>query len=280
MPIINPTLPNDGEDIDASDVNDPINAILAVLNGLIDQDNIADSAIILSKLSSSLQQSLVPTGMLAPYGGTTAPSAGWLLCYGQAVSRSTYSSLFAVLGTAFGTGDGSTTFNLPDLRGRVPVGLDNIGGTAANRIQKSSTLTTTNASPTATIGSATDISIGMYVESTNVPDGTTIIDISGTTVTLSANATAAGTNTAARFSMLGDAQEMGDAGGSQVHTLITNQLAAHGHSFQASDAGGSALYAGKGNGINQVTNVTTTSGGGQPHPNVQPGQLMNYIIKT
>lgn len=73
------------------------------------------------------------TGVMLPFAGTTAPS-GWLLCYGQAVSRNTYAKLFAVIGTTYGTGDGTTTFNLPDLRGRVPVGKDNMGGTAAGRM--------------------------------------------------------------------------------------------------------------------------------------------------
>lgn len=63
-----------------------------------------------------------PAGMIAPYAGASAP-AGWLLCQGQAVSRTTYAALFAVTGTTYGTGDGSTTFNLPNLQGRVPVGL-------------------------------------------------------------------------------------------------------------------------------------------------------------
>lgn len=62
-----------------------------------------------------------PVGSIQAYGGTTAP-LGWLLCQGQAVSRTTYAELFAVIGTAFGTGDGSTTFNLPDLRESVPKG--------------------------------------------------------------------------------------------------------------------------------------------------------------
>ncbi len=77
----------------------------------------------------------VPTGAVMPFAGTssTVPS-GWLLAYGQAISRSTYSALYAVVGTTYGVGDGSTTFNLPDLRGRVPAGLDNMGGTAASRV--------------------------------------------------------------------------------------------------------------------------------------------------
>lgn len=78
---------------------------------------------------------LTPVGAIVPYGGSEASTpAGWLFCGGQAVSRSTYSALFAVVGTTYGSGDGSTTFNVPDLRGRVLAGKDNMGGTAANRL--------------------------------------------------------------------------------------------------------------------------------------------------
>ncbi len=65
----------------------------------------------------------LPTGSLVIWSTNSAPS-GYLLCDGAAVSRTTYSTLFAVIGTAYGQGDGSTTFNLPDFRGRVPVGRD------------------------------------------------------------------------------------------------------------------------------------------------------------
>lgn len=75
----------------------------------------------------------IPVGVMVPYAGATAPSS-WLLCYGQAVSRTSYSSLFNIIGTAYGTGDGSTTFNVPDMRGRAPFGKDDMGGSAANRI--------------------------------------------------------------------------------------------------------------------------------------------------
>ena len=63
----------------------------------------------------------LPAGSIMAWG-TNTPPANWLLADGSAVSRSVYSSLFAVIGTQYGTGDGSSTFNLPDLRGRVPVG--------------------------------------------------------------------------------------------------------------------------------------------------------------
>lgn len=73
------------------------------------------------------------TGAVLDFAGTTAPE-GWLLCYGQAVSRETYANLFAIIGTTFGAGNGSTTFNLPDCRGRVGAGKDDMGGTAASRL--------------------------------------------------------------------------------------------------------------------------------------------------
>lgn len=75
----------------------------------------------------------LPAGIIVPFAGNTSPN-GWLLCYGQAVSRSGYSALFNAIGTSHGVGDGSTTFNLPDLRGRTIAGLDNMGGSAASRI--------------------------------------------------------------------------------------------------------------------------------------------------
>lgn len=64
-----------------------------------------------------------PIGAISEYAGATAP-INWLICDGSAISRTTYADLFNVIGTRYGTGDGSTTFNLPDLRGRVPVGLN------------------------------------------------------------------------------------------------------------------------------------------------------------
>ena len=76
-------------------------------------------------------ESLIPPGVVLPYAGSANPPAGWLRAYGQAVSRTTYSNLFSVISTNFGIGDGSTTFSLPDLRGRVPAGRDNMGGTSA-----------------------------------------------------------------------------------------------------------------------------------------------------
>jgi microcystin-dependent protein len=75
----------------------------------------------------------VPVGTIFDYAGLTEPS-GFLFCYGQAISRTTYADLFTVLSTTYGSGDGSTTFNVPDLRGRVVAGQDDMGGSSANRL--------------------------------------------------------------------------------------------------------------------------------------------------
>jgi microcystin-dependent protein len=79
---------------------------------------------------------IVPVGIILDYGGVTGvPGAGkWALCYGQAISRSSYPTLFSRLGTTFGAGNGTTTFNLPDYRGRLGIGIDNMGGASAGRI--------------------------------------------------------------------------------------------------------------------------------------------------
>ena len=65
----------------------------------------------------------LPVGVIMPTATTTAP-AQWLICDGSAISRTTYANLFNAIGTTYGTGDGSTTFNLPNLKGKIPVGYD------------------------------------------------------------------------------------------------------------------------------------------------------------
>lgn len=65
----------------------------------------------------------LPIGSIVPYTSSTIPD-NWFICEGQAISRTEYSELFEVIGTTYGTGDGKTTFNLPNLKGRVPAGRD------------------------------------------------------------------------------------------------------------------------------------------------------------
>jgi len=76
---------------------------------------------------------LVPTGVVVPFVGAGAPT-GWLLAQGQAVSRTAYATLFGVISTTYGAGDGSTTFNLPDLRSRLPLG-EGTGTALRNRVR-------------------------------------------------------------------------------------------------------------------------------------------------
>jgi microcystin-dependent protein len=76
----------------------------------------------------------VPLGGMLEYTGTTAPNSAFVLPYGQAISRTTYAAYFALVGTTYGAGDGSTTFNVIDKRGRVSAGKDDMGGSAAGRL--------------------------------------------------------------------------------------------------------------------------------------------------
>lgn len=183
-----------------------------------------------------------PTGSIVQFAGTTAPT-GWALCYGQAISRSTYSALFSVIGTTYGSGDGSTTYNVPDLRGRVVAGQDDMGGTSANRL--------------------TGLSGGI------------------------------------------DGDVLGGTGGSESHTLTTEELADHKHwLFTAENAGtngtstvnatssqqiaivgvsGGSITAYNMTGVSTAATVGLTSdpttANGVAHNIVQPTIVLNYIIK-
>ena len=97
---------------------------------------------------------VMPTGSILEYGGTTAPT-GWLLCDGASVSRATYAALFAVIGTAYGSVDGST-FNVPDRRDRVAVGAGSTytRGQAGGATTSTTSLNGSHAHGEATVGHA------------------------------------------------------------------------------------------------------------------------------
>ena len=82
--------------------------------------------------SKFLPANTVPAGTVISFAASSEPN-GWLECDGSAISRTTYSNLFSTIGTAFGSGDGSTTFNLPDLRGEFIRGWDNTRGVDSGR---------------------------------------------------------------------------------------------------------------------------------------------------
>lgn len=306
----------------------------------------------------------VPVGTTIDVRGFTAPS-GYAFTYGQAISRTTFAALFAVLtnaqtgtiasgsptitglsdttqfgrgtavesigipGGAFllsctsttctmntnatvsrsgtmtffsvGAGDGSTTFNLPDDRGMVMVARDNMGGTPVNVIQVSTTLTTTAASASATVGSATGLQLGMFIVNANVPSGTTITAISGTTITMSNAASGSAIAAAVRFSPFVDAQILGTGVASMSGTLVTANLPPYTPAGSASvvstvsgipqntavsssnaAGGGRSQYDGSGIGtITSTGTITGTAQGGTSVPVsvIQPSRIVNRAIK-
>jgi hypothetical protein len=94
-----------------------------------------------SKITSSANGK--PIGTMQMYAAEIAPD-GWLLCDGSAVSRTSYSGLFSLLGINFGAGDASTTFNLPDMRGRIPVGYASGGHSDVSTLGNNEGITSAN----------------------------------------------------------------------------------------------------------------------------------------
>lgn len=86
--------------------------------------NFGDKKIMLAHVTNAV----IPVGFIVPYAASPPPSSKWLACQGQAISRTTYATLFAAISTTYGSGDGSTTFNLPDLRGRGLFPVNASGG--------------------------------------------------------------------------------------------------------------------------------------------------------
>lgn len=124
-----------GQILTSTKFNLDLNTVYAKVNNLpgdcINDDSIStaklqDASVTEDKIAAAVLAKFVPAGVIVAFGGTVAPS-GYLLCNGQAVSRTTYADLYAAIGTAYGSGNGSTTFNVPDLRGRFLRGVD--GGT-------------------------------------------------------------------------------------------------------------------------------------------------------
>lgn len=107
--------------------------------GNVGSTEIADGAITMAKLASELLGALIPTGSVMAFAAATAP-AGYLICDGAAVSRTTYAALFAIIGVTHGQGDNINTFNLPDYRGRFLRGADG----SANRDPDKATRTASN----------------------------------------------------------------------------------------------------------------------------------------
>lgn len=96
-------------------------------NGSITIEFDGDGVNITPSLHLSNKEDLMPVGSISMYGGPNYPPAGYLACEGGGFSRTTYAELFNVIGTWYGAGDGSTTFNVPDYRQTFPMGVADIG---------------------------------------------------------------------------------------------------------------------------------------------------------
>lgn len=114
------------------------NKVINHYQGTPSSDGDAVSRAYLLQVISDIAET--PPGTIVPYAGNAAaaPPAGWLVCDGSTVSQTTYANLYAVISTTYNTGgEPGGEFRLPDFRGRIPFGLDNMGGTSANRVTDS-----------------------------------------------------------------------------------------------------------------------------------------------
>lgn len=183
---------------------------------------------------------LIPPGLIFPYAAGTAPS-GYLICDGAAYSRSTYAALFAVIGTVYGAGNGTTTFNVPDLRGRVPAQID--GGT--NRLPAIANLGDH-------AGSATNTILQENLPAATL--ATTIVEPS------------AGTGHLHNLTGLGTVSVTNGTGASQGNLLTTS--------------GGSPATLTTQKQVSGVTASTALGGSGTALDNTQPTLGVAYLIKT
>lgn len=241
------------------------------------------------------QTYLVPTGAILPYGGTNAPS-NYLLCDGSAVSRSTYSSLFSAIGTSYGVGDGSTSFNLPNLKGRFPLGYSASAPTKTFTFasRSSNTITVTGADSHA----HNEIQTGQAVlydttsgAITGLTDNTTyyLIRVTATSFQLATSVANANAGTAIALSSDGSgtqtfaitytARPLGQTGGEETHALTDAEMPSHTHSYGKDNGAGSSATLGN-LATDGSTNNSTSAGSDATHNNMPLFTVVNYIIKT
>ena len=245
----------------------------------------------------------VPTGALSMWPTNTAPS-GYLLCTGTAVSRTTYAALFAIVGTTFGAGDGSTTFNLPNYVNRMPFGASTAAvATVTGTINDGST----NAGTTLTVtlvGSGT-LAVGQIITGTGIASGTRItafVSGSGGTGTYTVNISQLVSSTTITANPWINVGSTGGATDSVVvnhtHTYsgtTSGQSNNHQHNVALPNGGGAGFQAGS----NYSFATSTTADNNQDHThnfsgttanpssgvsglnaNLPPYLGINFIIKT
>jgi microcystin-dependent protein len=228
----------------------------------------------------------VPAGVISAYAGSSAPT-GYLLCYGQAISRSTYSGLFDAIGTTWGSGNGSSTFNVPDLRDRMLIGKADIGGVDAAIID--SLLTSTSLGATYDGEGAIDT---ITLAEANIPSHTH--SFSGSLTGATADSGGAHTHTfSGSTSTNGDhnhsytdsrdnsaqaaAGTARNVGGQSDNTSTDG---AHNHTFSGTtDSGGSHTHTISGGTVSGTTG-STGSGTAFTVAILNPCAVVNWIIKT
>ena len=239
-----------------------------------------------------------PVGSITLFGGASAPD-GWLLCDGSEISRTTYADLFDIIGTTYGIGDGSTTFNLPNLRGNIPVGL-NIADASFDTLGK--------------IGGSKDYALTVNdlpahthaidppeTASSNAANHTHIVDPpatdSTTTGSHSHSGTALGNGSHSHsFTDNGYSSKTVGSGDTKysvsysTRTNSTGSAGSHTHSLSIAAAGEhlhsvdiSSFSSGAGGDHNHTVDIpgftSGSTGSGNAHSLLQPYIVLNYIIK-
>lgn len=213
----------------------------------------------------------VPSGTVMAYTGTSAP-AGWAFCDGSAISRTTYSDLFTTIGTTYGVGNGSTTFNVPDLRGRTIFGTDNMGGSAASRLTTTGGISANN-----TVG-ATGGSQTITITTSNLPSHSHTF--TGSSVTSSSNTHSHTYNDAyyaENFSGgVGGNSRYGIGASSDYDNNFYWRTSSNTHSQSISD-----ISTGSDTHSHTVTAAGTVgnTGSGTAITTLPPAIILNYIIK-
>ena len=214
-----------------------------------------------------------PVGSLMPFAGAAAP-AGWLLANGAAVSRTTYAALFTVCGTTYGVGDGSTTFNLPNMVNRVPVGA---GGTyARGATGGAATVTLTDANLSAHTHSFSGSLAGSSISGTAGSAGDHGHSASGSTDTAGYHSH---TDTAAFDRAIfptGGATTAAYSGSG-----VTSGNGDHSHGVSVSvGSNGSHTHSVSGTASGTVSGTTGATGGATAHENMPPFLAVPYIIRA
>jgi len=243
----------------------------------------------LNLIDTFLRQ-IVPAGTVFPFAGGTSPDppTGFLRCDGAAVSRTTYAALFAAIGTAFGAGDGTSTFNVPDMTDRFPAGA---GATVLGHVGGSATLVGSTAGHALTVPELPSHSHAATDSGHVHADAGHTHGLSGdaTGVTLSDPTHTHDNSTGGELVPLqtGTGNNLGGTGGQFTPTAITNSAASTGVSL--TDPGHSHTVASGTASIQPgVANVAIgDTGGGAAHSHdltsvsaLPPFAALNFIIKT